>query len=341
MSSASDDEGPVSPRAAPKKEENVTQQLANLSGDESDDVRAPLEPAKSDDEDRKRNRHDAEINASFDEPPAKRVPIDAHERSVVRRKPSAKKVDILHFPPTLPVERVIAGKSTAAPTGAIPVSFRPAKKVRGSASAALFRAVQRGVHSITDVLESNTNLVTWPDGTRTLVVGDEQYTIVSDALVSDFYILRKGAGVQTFAAGVGSVGRVQPCSMGGVRAQIARSGAPSGRKPGRKVLRTLEDTGEHDEKIKREQAAKRERERASAEARKRRAMPSSQSSRGRMQEEEEEDDEEPSEEDISEEEADRIAERMPRRRAEASLAHRKAGGGRVIQESDLDDSDSE
>lgn len=349
MSSESELESPDVQRES--RGSTAAQRITNLSDDDSDAgdrggaiSRGGVSHASLSSPD---EAEDAEVAEEEHEETA--VYLDAHERRVVRRKHSDTPVDILHFPPTVTVPSSIVTRNTRIDTAQTPVAYRLSRSAKGTSPAnIIYNALHKGEAALGDVLESNTNLVTWPDGSRTLMVGDEQFVIVSDPLVSDYFIFRKGEDVQTFNAKVKAVGRVQPTSVG-IRSQMALSNSTSmlssaKRREPRKVMRTMKEGGEHEERLAKEASFKRERERTKLEARKRLSMDRHMiRSRGLTTAALE------SEPEASDEEAERVAEHNAQRlmkikrpqpggHADLPFKRRKAGGRKVLG---LDDDDEE
>lgn len=351
MSSDSENERVARPR---KGSPSVADNFANISDDDSDegrlrDVRSPTPPPNDDDikgvrsdsdVDEQRKSSDEDVGEEEERHPRNEI-LDAHVRRVVKRKQTTATVDLLHFPPTLEMNMVLATDADIPENQAYPMAFRAARGAPSDVPRALMQALRRGPLSVCDVLESNARLVEWSDGSRTVMVGDEHYEVVGDKLVSDFYLFRKGEDVQTFEASVESVGRLQPCNLGGMSAQIANSQTPgSGRKEVRTIMRTMKEGGEQEEKLAKEEADRKERDRARRESKRRASMGSQPRTQGIASPVFE------SEPEPSEDETERIAEEQrrlsKRRRTEQfQFKTRKAGGRRVVDSDEDSDDDDE
>lgn len=258
--------------------------------------------------------------------------IDAHEREVAQAPPREDTVDLLHFPPGLEVNSQVANESSHKQAQMFPISFRPQR--RGDART-LASTLQRGPLVLADVLESNARLVEWSDGSKTVMVGEEHFDIISDRLATDYYLFRKGADVQTVDAAVGAVGRLQPYNLGGLMGRVSVTPL-SAKSEGRKVMLTMKDGGEQEEKLAKEEAERKERDRARRENKRRQTMASQPRPRERPSPRYE------SEEDMSDDEADRFAEEQERRIKRQRMSDwgtKKAGRRKIVGDSDEEESD--
>lgn len=346
---SSDEDGMQIPARSSTEARRVI--MDDISDDDSDDGHLPMPRTPSptrgtgggadgdddDDDDIKVQRSDSDDDRarSSDGETAGAGPkiLDAHERRVLSLKPEANTVELLHFPPVLEMDELVA-KDRIVPDGEkYPISFRP--KHRGDASAAVRAAMQRGPVGLADVLESNARLVQWSDGSHTVMVGDEHYMIIGDKLTSDYYLFRKGEDVQTVEAAVSKVGRLQPFGGSGVSAMKKSSQSVSsignGKGKPRKVLLTMKEGGEQEEKAAREEAERKERDRARMENKRRATMASHRRSEVRSPRYEEESEDE--------EEAERYAEEKERqikrqRLNDWSFKTKKAGRRKIVGDSD-------
>ncbi len=340
---------------APARPTNETRRVImdDISDDESDDGRLPMPRTPSptrggddddDDDDIKAQRSDSDddrARSSDGEMGAASAKIiDAHERRVLSMKPEIDTVELLHFPAVLQMEENVA-KDRMVPEGeTYPISFRPK---RGVNERAIRSAMQRGPMGLADLLESNARLVEWSDGSHTIMVGDEHYTMITDKLASDYFLFRKGEDVQTVEAEVSKVGRLQLFGGGGMaslKKSVSTSGmkASNGKLQQRRVLLTMKEGGEQEEKLAREEAERKERDRARMENKRRASMASHRRSEVPSPRYEE------SEED--EEEAERYAEEKERqikrqRLNDWSFKTKKAGRRKIVGDSDDEEEEDE
>lgn len=374
MSDASS-EGSLEIRRAPRSGStaaSAAEDFKNLSDDSSDDGRpkdalprrprspSPVEerPSGSDDErDRDLEREterDGPLSSPDREAPKERK-IDAAVRRAGVDGARNESVDILHFPPNISLPYAVTTKLEEVPVEQNPILYRLRPGVRGNRSAAeavmdLVAEKRADPVGLTDSIQSNANLITWSDGSRTIAIGSQQFLLIEDALASKHFVFRTGDDIQTCDARVRSVVRVQPSSTSDARDKLALATAAmrqANKREGRTMLRCVVDGDAEQQEAKAKIENNRKlREKARLEAKRRRAREShARPNRGLTVDALESDYE--SEEDHVRRMAERLdAERLMRAKRAApprtlDVKRRKAGGRRVLgpDEDESDESD--
>ena len=304
MSEYSDDEGS---RKGPSKEAiSLARGIADLSDDDSDDgrsrppqrSRSPTPDSRSPSPSRSRSRsnspqperddddhndkHVSDDKENGDEPIASPPrELDSYDRQAGFHGQTEKTTPLMYFPPNISLSPVITTNLQEIPVEQYPILFRLKPGVRQkdeTAADALLRVMKgkKDMSELHDVLESNTKLITWSDGSQTLTIGSRQFLLTRDVVASKHYIFRRGDKIQTYEAGVDRVVRLQPCSTEDTRAKLAMAAANDRarmqRKPVQKMLRCMDDDGEQMEAKAKMESHRRERERARLEAKRRQSQ---------------------------------------------------------------------
>lgn len=218
----------------------------------------------SDDDDRGvRNATPARSESS---PPLRRRG-PSHKRSVVDLPRAKEALTLMQLPPAIdvPLAPSNPAKDALSQDALTTIMYRLKKGVTGSqVESALEDA--GNLRAMPMIAESNTRLVTWSDGSRTLMVGNEHFSVTEDKQTPEsLYIFQKGKDVQSYYGEVGKYVRVQPSMVSKKRnsALLALSGGPAAKKStGRTMLRKLDGGDEREEKEKHSAAVKRQREQA-------------------------------------------------------------------------------
>jgi hypothetical protein len=176
------------------------------------------------------------------------------------------------------------------------------------------------------VAESNARLVTWSDGSRTLMVGDEHFSVTEDKQTPpSLYVFRKGTDVQAYHGQVAKYVRVQPSMVSKKRNAALLSlmpmSGPAAKTKGRTMLRKLDGGAEHEEKAAAKEAARRSREQSRMAGKRRRiseraVRPEARLTRNALEDDDDDDDDD-DEEDVH------AARDRDRRRWEEERALRK------------------
>lgn len=345
----------------------ATKKIADLSDDESDeDVPAtstvrrepsPLSPTGHSDS-----------PAAFPSTylPRRRSParpVDSYNRSVSSSANciADSNVNVVHLPPSVSLSSALTTDLEQVPPESNPMLFRLLSNVaaqRGESSAETclreLKACRFDPTKYSDFLESNSNLITWSDGSQTLSIGSSQFQLVEDAIASRHFVFQRGEKVQTHHSEVCKVARVQPTSVGDARAKLVMANAVerAANRGGesKTILRCIDDDAERKKKQAQLDQNRRERERVRIEARKRQLKErQARPSRPLTVEGLESNDEDSADDHVKRMadhyDANRLmrAKRAPpppsRGAAELSIKRRKAGGRRVL--ADDDDSESE
>lgn len=282
-------------------------------------------------------------------------PLDSYQRSVATTRSVTNPVDIMHFPPSISFTPTLSQRLNNIPPEPLPILYRVRPEVLGNAKSAdlLVQKLRENPHPIAlgDILESNANLITWSDGSKTLAIGDQQCEVIEDNVASKHLLFRRGDKIQTCEAHVNKVVRVQPSSTNDARAKqtmntaIERAANRRGG-GGRTMLRCMDDSAEKQETQARVENHRRERERARLEARQRQAKERyAKPNRGLSAEVLESNDEDSGDDRgrRASEQADRLM-RVKRpqassRNAEISVKRRKVGARRVVGSDDESESE--
>lgn len=211
--------------------------------------------------------------------PPKR-PSDCYERSIVSEIAPPKQVDLIYLPPNVSFPVPLTATPDDVPIEQNPILYRLRQSVEVADNEtpvdALLRELKRVKYNplaYREFLESNANLVTWSDGSRTLSVGTQQFLLIDDAHESQKFVFRRGNKIQICDSSVRKVSRVQPSSTGDAHAKLVMSKAleRSRNKQGvsKTMLRTLDAGAENKERQARIESQKREREWVKLEAKKR------------------------------------------------------------------------
>lgn len=283
---------------------------------------------------------------------------DKYERYAVRHGHSQRTVDVLHFPPSVSFHMSLTTDLDHVPVEENPILFRlrPEMRKKGQSDAQTlldFVKKHKDPFALRKILETNAHLITWSDGSKTITIGNEQFLLIDDIIASKHYVFRRGDRIQTFEAKVGSIRRVQPSTTGHATAKIALAKAQkrarsSGFGPtGRTMMRCMDDGGELEEEKAKQESIRRNRERLKMEAKRRQARERNmRPSRGLTTELLESNDDDSGEDEKMRRIEERVGESRLMRakraappRIEVSVKRRKAGGRRVL--SDSDDGDDE
>lgn len=285
-----------------------------------------------------------------DRAPALRSTIrpPAYRRTIVELPTRKEPVSLVHMPPTIDVPLLPTDPTRDDLQGDCPYSilYRLRSDVRGSD---VERAVSEygAARAMRHVAESNTRLLTWSDGSRTLMVGDEHFAVTDDKVVPpSMYIFRKGNEVQSYHAKVGHVAVVQPSTVSRKRAALS-VGPTAGlaQKKGRVMLREMDGGAEREEQAALSTYHARMREQARLDAKRRKMAekqirPEQKLSRAGLESDEESDDEAMLENHrrLEEEREARLraSKRAAAERHEA-LQRRKLGARRVLSDGEDDD----
>ncbi|KAI0563934.1 Leo1-like protein [Gracilaria domingensis] len=283
---------------------------------------------------------------------------DKYERVTGHRGEGKRKVDILHFPPSISLHTSLTTDSENLPDLENPIMFRlkPEMKKPGQSDAeTLLKFIKANPNpfALKRILDTNAHLITWSDGSKTITIGNEQFLLIDDVLASRHYVFRRGDRIQTFEAEVGSIRRVQPSTTGSSTAKMAlakaqkRARGTNSISSGRTMMRCLDNGGELEEEKAKQENLRRQRERMRMEAKRRqqreRAM---RPTRGLTTEMLESNEEESGEDEKMRRIEERVGEsrlmrakRATTPRIEVSVKRRKVGARRIL--SDYDDGDDE
>lgn len=264
-------------------------------------------------------------------------------------------MDLLHFPPNISLRPAITTNLKQVPQEQDPILFRlkPGTKKTKTAVDTLVDHLREHTDdplSLPSLLESNANLITWSDGSRTLAIGQTQFLLIDDTPASKHLTFRaQSERLYTCDAGVRKVVRVQPSSTSDARTKLAmataRMRATSKQREGRTMLRCMDDRGEQQEMKAKMENMRKERERARLEAKRRQARERHVRPARALTVDQLESDYESEEDHVKKMEERMDAERLikakraaaPRMR-EMPVKRRKAGGRRVVAADD-DESD--
>lgn len=342
----------------------AVERISTMSDDESDDDAnrkhsqpisntAPSTP--SDTDLLQRTSHD-DIDAEIPLPEREATPVDSHVRSAGMQGARAESLDMFHFPPTISFPTALTTSIASIPVEQNPILYRvkPGMQANNKSAVEILMDAYKKDSDIMNLkryLQSNANLITWSDGSKTIAIGSQQFLLIEDAMASKHYVFRKGDKVQTYEAKVKSVARVQPSSTRDARTKFALANAAankavSKRPPSRTMLRCMDDDAEQQEAQAKIESHRKERERARLEAKRRQARERhARPSRPLTVEtlESDEDDEDAVRQNAERAEAsERLmkAKRPPStsRSSAFPVKRRKAGGRRVV---DINDDDSE
>lgn len=268
-----------------------------------------------------------------------------------------KAVDLVHFPPNISLRSAVTTNLEKLPQEQNPILYRlkPGVKKGKPAAETLMDLIKTKGHdplALAESLQSNTNLITWPDGSRTLAIGSTQFLLIEDAVASQHVLFRENHDdLLTFEARVNKVVRVQPSSTTDARTKLAMATAAmkavSKRPEGRTMLRCMDESGELEEAKAKMESLRRERERARLEAKRRQTREKNVRPSRTLTVDHLESDDESQEDQVRKMEERFDAERLmrakraaPPRHREAQVKRRKAGGRRVLG-SDEDESDED
>jgi hypothetical protein len=139
----------------------------------------------------------------------------AHHRTVVMQPRADGPVTLLKMPPTIDVPLAPCDPAKdELPVGAgLPLMYRLKPRVT---RADVERAVDTYglARALPLIAESNARLVTWSDGSRTLMIGDEHFAVAADRIApTSLYIFRKGTDMQSYHGKVGDIFSVQPSTV--------------------------------------------------------------------------------------------------------------------------------
>ncbi|PXF45732.1 hypothetical protein BWQ96_04500 [Gracilariopsis chorda] len=341
----SQDVRPSPPSPVPDDDEPGRSDEDGFKHEDEDEITPKNEPVVEEDG----QREDREETPDID---------DKYERYAVRHGQTQHNVDILHFPPSVSFHMSLTTDLADLPVEENPILFRlkPEMRRKGQSDAqTLLEFVKKNPDpfALRKILETNAHLITWSDGSKTITIGNEQFLLIDDVIASKHYVFRRGDRIQTFEAEVGGIRRVQPSTTGSATAKIALAKAQkrarsSGFGPtGRTMMRCMDDGGELEEEKAKQESLRRHRERLKMEARRRQARERNmRPSRGLTTELLESNDEDSGEDEKMRRIEERVGESRLMRakraappRIEVSVKRRKAGGRRVL--SDSDDGDDE
>jgi hypothetical protein len=205
-----------------------------------------------------------------------------------------------------------------------------------------------------EIAESNARLVTWSDGSRTLMIGDEHYAVTRDRIApTSLYVFRKFKELHAYYGKVGEVHSVQPSTVNrkrgllGLNASLANSA-----KKVRKMERIFDGGAEKEEKAALASYHSRQREEARLQSKRRRlaekqVRPERRMTRADLDSEDDEDEDfgnEREERRKETEREDRLREMQRGRAASERISapqRRKIAGRRVLGMDDEDDEDED
>lgn len=360
----------------------AARRITSLSDDESDDGQPRLPVARrysppSDDatgspHDSTHPRDREEDGAKDDDNPAESPseedrdvsppPVDSYDREADAQAEVPQTADILHFPPDISFSMAATTSFDDVPPEQNPILYRLKSDIANPDSKTAVKKLARAIKSnpdpfsMSELVESNANIITWSDGSQTLAIGEQQFLLIKDKLASNHYLFRRGNKIQTLDSEVASVMRAQPASTEAAGAKLAMVTAAmkaSAHRPKvRTMLRCMNDGGEQEEERAKLESARRERERARIQAKRRQARERHirpVSNRGLTVDVLESNDEDSGddnmrrlEERVGESRLMRAKRAPPPVRQGISVKRRKVGAGRrVVASDDDDDGDDE
>lgn len=362
----SDSESSLGTRRPPNPGANAATaaQFASLSDDDSDDghmrpperhiSRSPRSRSRSPNFPRTRDREESPRRPSPRRSPS--PPVTLH-KTVGSGGARQEAVDLVHFPPNISLRSAVTTNLEKVPLEQNPILYRlkPGVKKGKSAAETVMDLIKTKGHDplkLADALQSNANLITWSDGSRTLAIGSTQFLLIDDAIASKHVLFREDQEeVLTFEASVKRVVRVQPSSTNDSSTKLAMLTAAmrdiSKRSEGRTMMRCMDDRGEQEEAKAKLENMRRERERARLEAKRRQSRERNVRPTRALTVDHLESDDESQEDQVRKIEERFDAERLmrakraaPPRPREVQVKRRKAGGRRVLG-SDEDESDED
>lgn len=363
----SDSEGSLQIRRPPNPGTSIATaaHFASLSDDDSDDGRVHARDSRPSPSPRSRSRsrspsqaQDREQSPRRPSPPRRSIsPPVTLQKTAGTWGARQEAVDLVHFPPNISLRGAVTTNLEKLPQEQNPILYRLKPGVKKSKSTAetvmdLIKTKGHDPLALAEVLQSNANLITWSDGSRTLAVGSTQFLLIEDAVASKHVLFRENhEDLLTFEARVNKVARVQPSSTSDARTKLAMATAAmkaiSKRPEGRTMLRCMDESGELEEAKAKMESLRRERERARLEARRRQARERNVRPNRTLTVDHLESDDESQEDQVRKMEERFDAERLmrakraaPPRPREAQIKRRKAGGRRVLG-SDEDESDED
>jgi Leo1-like protein len=295
----------------------------------------------------------------------------SHKRAVVDMPRAREHLTLMQLPPAIDVPLTPSNpvKDPLPQNALTTIMYRLRKGVtRAQVESAM---EERGtLRAMPMIAESNTRLVTWSDGSRTLMVGDEHFSVMDDKQTPEsLYVFRKGKDVQSYYGQVGKYVRVQPSMVSKKRnsALLALSGGAEANSKGRTMLRQIDGLDEKEAKARHEAAIKRSREQSRRQAKQRRISeravhPEARLTRRALEDDDDDDDEEEEDADFGRDrlrnrweeergarkrEEEREARLRESKRAAAAeervdvVRRRKLGSRRVVDDNDDDDDDDD
>lgn len=369
--SDSSNEGLVQPSSRPRSDEATAaaRKITSLSDDESDDGRPSLPTTRRMSPLPERHNEDSGfVNEDFDREDSPEVEmdreqlwspsnVDCYSRNVGMDGSHKRSVNMIHFPPNISFHEGITTNLEKVPIVQNPILYRLKPGVRkGRAPVdALLDEYKKNPDplALNDLLQSNANLITWSDGSKTIAIGSHQFLLIEDVVGSKHHIFLRGDKIQTYNGDVKSVLRAQPSSTVDASAKLAMATAASraanSRSAGRTMLRCMNDGGEQEEEKAKIESQKRERERARMEAkrrqiRERHVRPSRGLTVDALESNGEDSDDDHvrrMEERLGESRLMRSKRSASSRGPDVSVKRRKAGGRRVLVADDDDEGDGD
>lgn len=296
-------------------------------------------------------------DASEDDREVSPPPEKCYERVAGTHGALSHNADMMYFPPNISCSMAITDKLDKLPKEQNPILYRLKPQVRGSKSviSTALDVIRKNPDPVSwaDYFESNANLITWSDGSKTIAIGSQQFLLIEDALASKHFLFRRGDKIQTCESAINKVVRVQPSSTGDADVKLAMANAMKKaagvRRTNRTMMRCMNDDGEQEEEKAKQESQRRERERARLEAKRRRARERHVRPNRRLTVEALESNDEDSGEDHVRRLEERVgASRLMRAKREAapsrpaiSVKRRKVGRRKLVGSDDDDDLNSD
>lgn len=139
-------------------------------------------------------------------------------------------VDLFHFPSNISLRPKVSTTLEDVPEELNPILYRLKPGTRGDRSTRevmfdVMKKCRSDPSSLLKYLESNAHVITWSDGSKTLSVGSEEFSMIMDYEASSHFVFRKGDDIQTCETAVRSTYRVQPFSTSAARERVASASA--------------------------------------------------------------------------------------------------------------------
>lgn len=366
MSDQSDDD--LTPRVRPTSDAALAaaKSIADISDDESEEERnprperppTPMDEEPHLDEPREDVKKEIKMSPSLPESDEETTPriMQSYEREAVSYEEQPRSLDIIFLPSSFSFPMAITTKVGEWPESQSPILYRlkPETHIEKSEVETLMAHIKNNpqIVALSDILESNANLITWSDGSKTLAIGKEQFRMIDDPMASKQFLFRRADDMQSFQGQINSVARVQP-SAGGKTGKLAAviERALKAKPAARTMLRCLEHGGEKEEEKAKQQSQRllKDRNRLQAKRAKERARTRQHRPNPRLSARAlESNDDDSGDEHVRQMEEHYDANRLlrakraaPPGRAGVSVKRQKAGGRRVLSYDDDDDDDDD